>query len=145
MEVRADSDLVNDDISVPFRIRVGGQEVLVVAPAFASSSNPIQVLPHPDFQRPPASPGIQSVIPSLAGSNLFLGPWAATFQCLLNPFWFPIACSCLLPVLAFLTLTRNFAVKSGCDGERPESLSERCKILEVRCQEGLFKKENLNM
>ena len=115
---------------MPFRISVGGQEVLVAAPAFASNS--IQVLPHPDFVRPPRSPGIQSVIPSITGSNLLLGAWATCLQCLLNPLWFPIACSCLLPVLAFLVLTRDFAVKTDCDTDRPKSLSEKCKLLEVR-------------
>ena len=114
---------------VPFRISVGGQEVLVAAPAFTSNS--IQVLPHPDFLRPPSSPGIKSAIPSITESDSLLGAWAATLQCLLNPLWFPIACSCLLPVIAFLVLTRDFAVKSDCDGDRPNSLSEKCKLLEV--------------
>merc|ERR1719367_729515 len=78
-----------------FGITVGGQEVVVAAPAFAS--NLIQVLPHPDFQRPPGSPAIKSTIYSVQSvPDSLLGAWATTLQCLLNPLWFPIACSCLL-------------------------------------------------
>ena len=62
---------------------------------------------------PSTSFGISSLIPRPPPGHHLCAAWRQLFQLLSNPLWFPIACLCVLPIVAFFLLKRELPPSIG--------------------------------
>ena len=89
-----------------------------------------------DMSVPAGALGITATIPAVGG---IISAWRIYFECLSNPLWFPLACLCLLPLLAFFLLKKETIITTEKRGDK-EKLMEEAGIFHDRRREAGLKR-----